>query len=311
MSIECLPEATFARLMYTESRRLSLLQVAEKLLKDYKNSSRTLHTDGTSKFGKHYGTYDVVTDQGQTLTAGIREVSSGDTKTQLNVLIDIFSEIEESLQSSEENVSNKIISSIKNIMSDRHIVQKKINAVFQNYRASVLPTLFENWDTFSENIQENFIKFNDFFCGLHFLVGLADQTEIALKAWDKLLYDDRPIGSLANGGYSKGESGTLRLIRTTCKSVQTHGCEKSRRISDFYTYLTEEVGFLNLPFICFKGNRSNVLFYNGGILYYLHDHLLHFFDIVKDDNKLLKAVHSDLQIQSCLCGCRALGLINL
>ena len=42
------------------------------------------------------------------------------------------------------------------------------------------------------------------------LVGLADQTEIALKAWDKLLYDERPIGSLANDGYSKGESCTLR-----------------------------------------------------------------------------------------------------
>ena len=144
MNIECLPKATFARLMYTESRRLSQLQVAEELLKDYENSSRTLHTDGTSKFGKHYGTYDVVTDQGQTLTAGIREVSSGDTKTQLNVLIDIFSEIEESLQSSEENVSNKIISSIKNIMSDRHIVQKKFNAVFLDYCASVLPAVFEN-----------------------------------------------------------------------------------------------------------------------------------------------------------------------
>ena len=64
-----------------------------------------------------------------------------------------------------------------------------------------------------------------FFCCLHLLVGLADQTEIALKAWDKSLYDDRPIGSLANGGYSKGEWGTLRLIRPTCKSVQTHGCE--------------------------------------------------------------------------------------
>ena len=144
MNIECLPKGTFARLMYTESRRLSQLQVAEELLKDYENSSRTLHTDGTSKFGKHYGTYDVVTDQGQTLTAGIREVSSGDTKTQLNVLIDIFSEIEESLQSLEENVSNKIISSIKNIMSDRHIVQKKFNAVFLDYCASVLPAVFEN-----------------------------------------------------------------------------------------------------------------------------------------------------------------------
>ena len=35
-----------------------------------------------------------------------------------------------------------------------------------------------------------------------------------------------------------------------------------------------------------------------------------FFDITKDENKLLKAVHADLQVQSYLCGCRALGLIN-
>ena len=53
-----------------------------------------------------------------------------------------------------------------------------------------------------------------------------------------------------------------------------------------------------------------MLFFNGGILYYLHDHLQYFFDTVKDDNKLLKAVHSDLQIQSYLCGCKALGLTN-
>ena len=31
---------------------------------------------------------------------------------------------------------------------------------------------------------------------------------------------------------------------------------------------------------------------------------------MKDENKLLKAVHSDLQIEPYLCGCRALGLIN-
>ena len=34
------------------------------------------------------------------------------------------------------------------------------------------------------------------------------------------------------------------------------------------------------------------------------------FESVKDENKLLKAAHSYLQIKSSLCGCRALGLIN-
>ena len=53
-----------------------------------------------------------------------------------------------------------------------------------------------------------------------------------------------------------------------------------------------------------------MLFYNGGIFYFLYNHLKHFFESVKDENKLLKAVHSDLQIESYLCGCGALGLIN-
>ena len=55
----------------------------------------------------------MVTDQGETLTANIIEVSSGNTETQLNLLLDSLSEIEESLQDTEKNVSNKIISPIK------------------------------------------------------------------------------------------------------------------------------------------------------------------------------------------------------
>ena len=59
--------------------------------------------------------------------------------------------------------------------------------------------------------------------------------------------------------------------------MQTHGCDKSGQISGFYTFLIEEVNFLSVPLIPFRGNWFNVLFYNGGTLYYLHDHLNHFF----------------------------------
>ena len=61
-----------------------------------------------------------------TLRVCIREVSSGDTKTALKVL-DVCSEIEESLKIPDENSSNKITSPIKNIMPDRHIAQKNNN----------------------------------------------------------------------------------------------------------------------------------------------------------------------------------------
>ena len=45
-------------------------------------------------------------------------------------------------------------------MSDRHIAQKNINSVFQDYRALVLPTVVVNWDTISGKIKQ---KVNDFF----------------------------------------------------------------------------------------------------------------------------------------------------
>ena len=105
-----------------------------------------------------------------------------------------------------------------------------------------------------KTFKSDFIKVSDFFCGLHFLVGLADQKEASLKTWNRLLYDDRTVASLANAGYSKGEPGTLRMIRTTCKAVWTHGCEKSGCISDFYIFLCKEIGFSNVAFIPFKRN---------------------------------------------------------
>ena len=83
-----------------------------------------------------------------TLRACIRKVSSGDSKTALKVL-DVFSEIEESLKIPDENSSNKITSPIKNIMPDRHIAKKKtkknkLYTVFQDNRASVFLTVIEN-----------------------------------------------------------------------------------------------------------------------------------------------------------------------
>lgn len=117
-------------------------------------------------------------------------MSSGDTDTQLAVLKQILHEIEESMENSETNVAKKIVSSIKNLMSDRHIVQKNFNKLFQGYRATTLPEVVKGWDDLSEADKNNLERVNDFFCGMHFVVGLADQSEVALKACDKLFFGD-------------------------------------------------------------------------------------------------------------------------
>jgi len=111
--------------------------------------------------------------------------------------------------------------SIKNIISDRYIVQKRFNVIFQEYRTTLLPKVVNGWENIEQSCQYIIKKNSDFFCGMHYVVGLADQAEVALKCWDKLLFEETAVGSLAHGRYSKGESGTYRLIRTLCKSVQT------------------------------------------------------------------------------------------
>ena len=111
LDVESLPKATFSRLMFLEARRISQIHVAECLTDNFDSARNTLHTDGTSKFGKHYGTYDIVTDEGNVFLAGIREVAGGDTETQLQVLKDLLNEIDDS--SKINDASNKIVTSIK------------------------------------------------------------------------------------------------------------------------------------------------------------------------------------------------------
>ena len=308
VDVKCLPGSTFAKLMFIEARRLAQIQVAETLIEDFDQQAHTLHSDGTSKFGRHFGTFDVTTTNGQNMVLGINEMSSGDTETQFSSFKSLLTDLEECIN--DDNFLNKAVCSIKNVMSDRHIVQKNFNKVLQEYRTSVLPSVKSNWNELSELEKSKLSTINQFFCGMHFIVGLADIAESSLKTFDQLLYDGKAVGSLAKGGYSRnGESGTVRLVRTLCKAVQTRGCEKSGRIQDFSSFLND-LGFQKDPFIPFRGNRFNVVFYNGGISYFMHQICRNFFENVKDDNKLLNAVFYDLQVDSFIAGCRALGIIS-
>ena len=93
------------------------------------------------------------------------------------------------------------------------------------------------------------------------------------------------------------------------KAVQGKECERSGRAVSFADHARER-GIESIPLAPFLGNRFNIIFHNGGGVFYLHEHLKSFFDIMKDENKLLKAVYFNLEVSFFLAGCRALGLIN-
>ena len=305
-----LPGPTFARMQYEEARLLACAQLGTTLSENYKDANNTLQSDGTSKFGKHFGTYDVSTKSGENFVLGLRPMASGDAETVLSELRSVLKDIESVCNGTTNKVANKVLVSVKNTMSDRHIVQKKFNNLLEAYRSEVLPDVMDEWSNMSDEEKDKMRKMNSLFCGLHYVVGLAEQAEGALKVFDKLLYDDRLVGSLAPGGcgFNNGESGTSRLIRTLCKAVEEHGCEKSGKMVEFALALAED-GINKNPLIQFRGNRFNIIFYNGGASYYLHKSCKKFFETYNDNN-LLRAVNQDLDVKSYIAGCRALGLIN-
>ena len=107
------------------------------------------------------------------------------------------------------------------------------------------------------------------------------------------------VGSLAHGGYSVGDSGTLQLVKSNCKSVSERGCEKSGRMVDFETFLKEKYDSNEIRLYPFLGNRFNVIFLNGAGVFALYNKLLSFFDQLTKENKLLTAVFRDLHCLPC------------
>jgi hypothetical protein len=66
----------------------------------------------------------------------------------------------------------------------------------------------------------------------------------------------------------------------------------------------------------FHGNRFNIVFHNGGIAYFLREHIQTFLEDVKSEGKLsnlnglLKSVLKAVQSPTVITGFRALGVFN-
>ena len=100
-------------------------------------------------------------------------------------------------------------------------------------------------------------------------------------------------------------TGTLRFIRTAYEAFEKHGNEQCGAYSSFLTLLQSHdlYRLKKVPF--------NVIFFDGGILYYLKQAICDSFETgISTGNQLLKAVEADSKVHGYWAACRALGLIN-
>ena len=197
VDVDRLPKYSTLVGMFSEMKVLAYQQLAEELT-EYEHT--TLHSDGTTKFGHHYGSFQISTEK-SAYTLGLMEMVSGSSKNSLDCLKEILSGID---KVSSGDAGKKILAKIKNTMSDRHVVEKCFNTLLEEYRVEVLPCIIENWDELSDTERAKMSNMNSFFCGMHLVVGMADTAASTLKEWEEIHFE-APQGAAV---FAKNEAGT-------------------------------------------------------------------------------------------------------
>ena len=164
--VDRLQKSTYAKDTGIEVQGTAEYHVASELSAKSECQNMMLHSDGTTKFGHSYTTFDVQKSDGKLLAVGMREVGAADTQTQLDFLQEILGEVCDSLENKDEIIRSTFIN-IKNLNSDRCAVQKKINDLFIEFRKNILKNATKNFDSYSVEQQEKMTKVNQFFYGLH------------------------------------------------------------------------------------------------------------------------------------------------
>ena len=301
--IDELPKPSTLTGMLAEMKCIAYQQISEEV---NQHDHLTLHSDGTSKFGEHYSSYQISTES-SSYSLGLCEMLTGSADLTLHTLKQILADLDVVAGA---GTGAGLLAKIKNTMSDHHVVQKKFNSLLEDYRSEILPTIVSDWDRLSATEQDHLSTLNNFFCGMHVLVGMADTAASTLLQWENAHFES-VIGAAANVGcLNKSESGIVRLVRTTCKAMGRHGSEQSGVYQPFTTFLKAN-NIARNPLAPFRGNRFNILFYDAGVVYVLSPLMEKFLvDVWQTPNKLLQAVLADIKVPEFIAGCKALGLIN-
>ena len=134
LQVDTLPKLPYAKDMGIEVRGMAQYHVASEVCSESECQNKRLHSDGTTKFGPSYTTFEVQKSDPQLLVAEMREVGTADAQTQLDVFQEILGD---SVQNKDEIITSTFIINTKYLMSDHCAVQKKSNYLFIDFRKNI------------------------------------------------------------------------------------------------------------------------------------------------------------------------------
>ena len=140
--VDALPKPSTLTGMLAEMKCIAYQQISDELCH---HDNLTLHSDGTSKFGAHYGSYQISTES-SAYSLGLCDMLTGSASLTLVTLKQILGDLD---LVAGVGSGACVIAKIKNTMFDRHIVQKKFNSLLEDYRSEILPTIISDWNNLS------------------------------------------------------------------------------------------------------------------------------------------------------------------
>ena len=101
---------------------------------------------------------------------GLQELTTGDAESFLAGTLTTLTELAEAVGSTEVETSHvyaQLLKSIKNTITDRHVVNKKFKARLQEVRETILPKIVNEWDGLTDGEKKNITEIHGLYCGLH------------------------------------------------------------------------------------------------------------------------------------------------
>lgn len=137
-------------------------------------------------------------------------------------------------------------------------------------------------------------KVNKFFCALHLLVNMAECASPILKKFEKM--HDIAEGSTdiidedQDDSYTiqSNEAMVITLLRFCAKCFSCGGDERCGAHADFKAYcnsIQEKV-----MFVPFRGNRFNIIFLIGPVVYYHKKNILKFLKVIHGENNFIQKI---------------------
>ena len=290
------------------TRRLALGQINEAEV--IQNADQcTLYSDETRKNGRSFGSFLITNENKEPVLLGLRQMSSKASKTELDTLKSILDDVNqrcESLTHSNSDMDKRveILRKINSTMSDRAATEISFKELLNTYRSDLMKDHVDHFDSMSPEEQYLITRMFNFFCGLHLLVNIAELLDSIFKQWES-----------SQLGSESTESGILRTVRNVSKAFAPGADNKNGASLEFTTYVKRK-GVHNLQIKSFLGNRFNIVFHNGGVIYCLRDYIVSFLKDVKSEGKtstlnwLLGSILADLNVNEYVVGLRALGVVN-